>query len=344
MLLNLIPPNDKIISIIGLAKNTGKTTALNHLLKEAHGKGITIGITSIGRDGESIDLVTEKEKPKIQVEKGTIIATARELVDFAEGNIEVIRTTDFYTPLGKVIIGRVSTAGHVQIAGPQKIYEIKKVADMMLDLGANLVVLDGALDRRSSAAPSISHSSILSTGAVLSKDMNKVIEESKHEIDILSLPTIEGGRERNIIKGLMDENQIGIIDKDFNIEKLNIKTAINSGQIIGKSLKDESKYIVLPGALVKNTLEDIILTTRKYKDVIIVVKEGTRIFINRRDWLKYEKYGIQVKVVYPIKLIGITLNPHSPQGYNFNPGEFLEKIKSQIQNIPIIDVIFQGRK
>ena len=42
------------ISIIGMNKNVGKTTTLNHIFKEARGK-ISLGLTSIGRDGEEMD-------------------------------------------------------------------------------------------------------------------------------------------------------------------------------------------------------------------------------------------------------------------------------------------------
>ena len=65
------------ISIIGMNKNVGKTTTLNQILKEARGR-ISLGLTSIGRDGEDQDLVTGAEKPKIYVERGTLIATAKQ--------------------------------------------------------------------------------------------------------------------------------------------------------------------------------------------------------------------------------------------------------------------------
>ena len=56
------------------------------------------------------------------------------------------------------------------------------------------------MDRRASAAPSISQATILSTGAVLSRDMDRVIEETLHMVNLFSLPAIEDYREREIIK------------------------------------------------------------------------------------------------------------------------------------------------
>ena len=42
----------KTMSIVGMCKNAGKTTMLNWLLTAGHLRG-TLGLTSIGRDGES---------------------------------------------------------------------------------------------------------------------------------------------------------------------------------------------------------------------------------------------------------------------------------------------------
>lgn len=42
----------KTLSIVGMSKNAGKTTALNYLIEEAMDEGVMLGITSTGRDGE----------------------------------------------------------------------------------------------------------------------------------------------------------------------------------------------------------------------------------------------------------------------------------------------------
>ena len=39
----------KTLSIVGMAKNAGKTTAMNFLIEEAMDEGVALGITSIGR-------------------------------------------------------------------------------------------------------------------------------------------------------------------------------------------------------------------------------------------------------------------------------------------------------
>jgi len=66
-LLNLIQKKYKTISLVGMAKNCGKTTALNQIIMEAMDENLVLGITSIGRDGEKQDIVTYTEKPLIYI-------------------------------------------------------------------------------------------------------------------------------------------------------------------------------------------------------------------------------------------------------------------------------------
>lgn len=56
----------KRVSIIGMEKNVGKTTVLNQLIEDIGMKKI-VGLTSIGRDGEDTDVVTNTHKPRIYV-------------------------------------------------------------------------------------------------------------------------------------------------------------------------------------------------------------------------------------------------------------------------------------
>ncbi|MSU00608.1 hypothetical protein [Tissierella pigra] len=341
-MLEFINGKYKTISIVGMAKNSGKTVTLNHLIGEAGEQGVTIGITSIGRDGESLDIVTETEKPRIYVEAGTLIATSTGMIGLGDATIEILTVTEYRTPLGEIVIGRVKDEGYVEVAGPQLLSEIKNVSDIMLNLGAKFVIIDGALDRLSQAAPAISEATILATGAVLSRDINKVIEETIHTVNTLSLPVVEDMKVRNIIRKLMDNNEIAVIDENKKVTNIPLKTALNGGHIIGDYLRDNSRYLVIPGSLVKKTIEDLRRTTRRYKNIDIVIRDGTKIFINPKDWLVFLHAGVRVKVLDPVNLICITLNPYAPAGYYFEPREFLSKMKSYITKIPVMDLVLGG--
>ena len=340
-LLHLIKDKYRIVSIIGMSKNSGKTVTLNKLIQEAMEEVIPIGMTSIGRDGESIDKVSETEKPRIFAEENTIIATTTALLEMGDASIEILKVTPFTTPLGDVVIGRVKSAGYIEIAGPQTLKDIRYVCDTMLGLGARFVVIDGAIDRKSSAAPAISEATILSTGAILSRDINRVLEETIHTVGLLSLPQVE---EKYIDKAreLILNNKIAVIDKNGEVDEIPLDTALGKGHKIGEHLGKDSRVLIIPGSLVKGTLEDITRSTRAYKNIDIVVGDGTKVFIPPKDYLLFKRIGISIKVVFPINLIGITINPYSPSGYFFEPKNFLEKMREYIKDIPVMDIMLGG--
>jgi len=186
-LIRKIMESCKTVSIVGMAKNVGKTVTLNEMIDQAREINVSLGITSIGRDGESRDLVTDTEKPRIFIYAGTIIATAEKLLNRSDLKYEVLEVLDQNTILGKIVLIRAVRDGFVDVSGPFTNSGIKNACEKMLKWGANLVIVDGALDRKTSASPAITDGTILSTGAALSRDLNKVIKDTSFKMRILAL-------------------------------------------------------------------------------------------------------------------------------------------------------------
>ena len=69
------------VTVIGMAKNAGKTVTQNYLRTLAHTDGRVIGLLSVGLDGEKTDAMTNLPKPVVWVEPGTIVATAEALIE-----------------------------------------------------------------------------------------------------------------------------------------------------------------------------------------------------------------------------------------------------------------------
>ncbi len=198
------------ISIIGMNKNVGKTTTLNHILREARGR-ISLGLTSIGRDGEELDRVTATEKPKIYIEEGTIIATAKQCLLNSDITREILKTTGFNTPMGEIIICRALSDGYVDLGGPSVNSYMVEICDELKRFGSELVIVDGALSRKTFASPSITNATILSTGAALSRSMLKVIEETSHTVKLLSLENEEDSPVLKLAREILNRGRIGII-------------------------------------------------------------------------------------------------------------------------------------
>lgn len=198
--------NYKRISIIGMEKNVGKTTLLNKLIADI-GKTKKLGLTSIGRDGEDIDVVTNTDKPRIYVREGSIIATGRDCLAKCDITKEILYVTDFTTPMGSIVLVRALSDGYVDIAGPSYNKQVKIVVELMEKFGSEISIVDGALGRKSTAISDVSEATILSTGAALSLDMPKVIDETKKTVYFLRLDEVDKNIKEKI-KNFKDEKAV----------------------------------------------------------------------------------------------------------------------------------------
>lgn len=344
-LLELVSDHHRIIAVIGMAKNAGKTVALNELIAQASENGLKLGLTSIGRDGEKVDVVTSTDKPTIYVEPGTLLATAEGLFDCSEARLELLEITEYGSSMGRILIARVMSAGNIQLAGPCTNSGIREVSERMLAYGARLVLVDGALDRVSSASPTIADAAVLSTGAVLSRDMNKVIEQTVHRVRLFQLESVK----EPWIKAIADElgyaPGITVIEEhEHRLERIDlpVKTALNAGKQVADAMNSTTRYVIISGALVTKTLMDIVHITRTYKHVVFVVRDATRIFVDHRDWLYFMKLGVTVQVADPVDILAVTVNPYAPTGYFFEPRRFLDQLRDFLTPIPVFDVVHGG--
>lgn len=326
----------KTLSIVGMAKNAGKTTALNYLIEEAIDEGIVLGVTSTGRDGESQDLVTGTEKPRVYLEEDMLVAVPTLLYDLADAGLEVVKKTKYSTAIGELLICRVKDAGYVQVAGPVINAEQKLLCRDMMELGCSLILIDGAIDRKSIASPETSDAIILSTGAVLSRKMNKVVEETAHVVNLYRTPELEEGIIRDVITQNNFDDKIMLVNEDGKIRKLNLITGLGAAKEINGAIDEDTRYIYIPGAFTNSVISDISL--KNLKQVQFVLKDPTKIFVNAMDWGLFRKKGFRVSVLKNIEIAAITVNPWAPAGYTFDNRFLLEEMQKAIPDIPIIDV------
>jgi len=326
----------KIISIIGLAKNVSKTTTLNHIIQTLKGKSI-LGLTSIGRDGEKYDAITTLPKPRIYVESGVLIATATHSIKNSEAKIEILKTTGINTPMGEIVIARVISNGYIELAGPSINSELTSVCKELLYLGSNLVLIDGAFDRRSYASPLVSEATILSTGASVSKEMQEVIDITHHTMNLISLENEENFQLINLAKKIISKAKVGIINEDYSFKMLELLTALDSVDEILNFMTNKSKILVINGAITDKFLEEFMKKSDLYRNIKILVPDATKLFLNKTIFEKYSKKGGVIKVLNKIKIIVVTINPTSPLGYKFDKSKFLNELKRGV-TIPIYDL------
>ena len=198
------------VVLIGLCKNAGKTTALVRLIREhaAAGTSASVGLTSVGRDGERRDLVTGTDKPPVYLYAGMLCATAEGLLPFCDVSREILALTGIHTSLGQVALFRARSDGFVQLAGPSIVEQLTPLLGAFAAFGAERVLIDGALGRRSPAAAAGPGGCIvLSTGASLDRDMDTVAAETAFAAELLTLPKASPEPEDTLISGAFTETQ-----------------------------------------------------------------------------------------------------------------------------------------
>ena len=331
----------KRIAIVGMAKNAGKTTSLNYFLEEAMDEEMTVGVTSTGRDGERTDLVTGTDKPSIYLEEGTLVSVPVQLYDLADAGLEILRKTEYNTALGPILLCRVASSGYVQVAGPVINAQHEALCQEMLSAGAEVVLIDGAIDRKSIAAPETSDAIILSTGAVISRQMQVVVEETAHTVGLYRLPRLkdEEGSIRAALEGIRGDERIHLIEGG-QLRPLDIRTGLGAGRMLASLLSKGDgniTHIFIPGAFTPGSIDGI--DPRSMRTVTFVLKDPTRIFFDPPLWRKMQKWGLRVEVLENISVAAVTVNPTSPFGYRFDQQLLVERMQEAIRDIPVIDVM-----
>ena len=291
------------MSIVGMCKNAGKTTLLNWLLAHS-GRGRVLGLTSIGRDGESTDVVTGTEKPSIFVPAGTLIATAKDMLWLGDVTKEILVSTGIPTPLGEVIIMRARSDGYVQLAGPSITTQLKSVSQTFFDLGAEQSIIDGALGRKSLGARQVAEGIVLCTGASYHMRMEKVIADTVSIYRIMNLPkaqTVPAAPEGTLEQCLKEQGEA----------------------LVTGALTDS---MVLPllraGVLRKNRL---------------VVADPSKVLLSPDTLDKMQLREVRLETAEAARTLCITVNPVSAYGWKFDKDEFRARLQEAV-DVPVINV------
>lgn len=144
----------KIYSIVGISKNSGKTTTLNQILKEAYNNNLICGITTTGIDGEKKDSVFKHPKPEIITYPGFYIATSQLSFLQNPGIYEIIENTGINNIYGNIYIAKSLKKSKIELINSTNLSNMLKILKR-LRMVSDIVLVDGAFDRVTSASPFI---------------------------------------------------------------------------------------------------------------------------------------------------------------------------------------------
>lgn len=309
------------VSIIGMSKNAGKTTVLNKLIGELSERKMILGITSVGRDGESTDVLTITPKPEIFVPKGTLAATAKKLLPFCTATVEILYCTGIPTPLGEIIIIRTLSSGYIQIAGPSIIEQLKIVNELFKKYGANKILIDGALSRRSLCSTAVSDATILSSGASYSLDIDETVADTAFAVKMLSLP---------VQKGVFVKSGKTYVFYYADGQKTESDDA-------DEIIKTKPETVYVNGGLTDGIIKTFITKNIDIEGVVFVVNDSSAIFLTEKYYKTLTQRGAILRVLSDVNLVAVTVNPVSAYGYLYNAEDYIAKMKNLVA-IPVFNV------
>jgi hypothetical protein len=163
------------------------------LLEQAARRGLSLGLTGIGYDGEERDTVTLLPKPRIRIPAGVLVTTSESCLQTTDARWTGFRRTGFRTALGEVVVVRVTAPGLLVVAGPNKTHELEQVRRMLADERLELLMVDGSLNRIAPMA--VVDRLVFSTGAARSTDVAAVAGEMRAIESLFMIPWVERARE-----------------------------------------------------------------------------------------------------------------------------------------------------
>lgn len=362
----------KCIGVVGLAKNCGKTTVLNRIIKEAASHGIPVGITSGGRDGELYDAITGLPKPPIHMPSGSLVALAESTIGTGSCRLDVVERLGVWTPAGEIVLARVASPGHVEVIGCNHSYDLILATKRMRELGARLILVDGAAGRTFLASPDIVGAFVLATGAALNGSLQEVAEATEAAIRLFQLPEppadIARAAELKVRAG-----SSGILRADGSMKVLPWKTILGRERDIVSLLREDDVALVCGRAVGEALLFEIAswLNARRRmislakaaanmadedggdkgrgtstrgcwsmpQPFMVIARDPSRIAAGNGGAAALEASGGQLCVLEKAPVIAISSNPTSPWREPFDPAELAIEISKHVRELPVLDVV-----
>lgn len=331
--MTAFPFDHRVIAVVGVAKNCGKTTTLDYLLTRALEAGEVAGIVSVGIDGETADVLLGTPKPPVVVHRGQLVASARLALEDSTARVEYVASLGFSSPLGEAVVARILADGAVVLAGMRHREDVAKAVDCILEHGAERVLIDGAYGRVMAAHPGVADAVVVSTGAVISPRADVIADKTAAVVERLSLPAIEVDWQRALIERAVEDNRTLLGGPDIEPVELPAKSAL-VGLPRGRELwSPEIQAIAVPGLVSDRVVSEL---QRQRPARTLLVPDGTVIQGDERLLRKLRRTW-DVRALRLAPVVAIAYNPTSVTGAGVRGDHLAQAIRARCPKMPVFD-------
>lgn len=321
----------QVLSLVGIAKNVGKTTVLNTF--GTAWNDLQVGLLSIGVDGESQDAWSGRKKPEVRVPQGWMVATAGVCLQQERDAWEIIEGLPIDTIAGRVYIARANRDTSVKLTGVPTRQWASLCIERLKRHGNVKVIVDGAYDRKVMASPMWSDGLILVVGASFSPSLSPLLKEVKGWIAKLLLSSV--GDEEEIYQLF---HQQGTCALRINEEWFPFTSHqwIQSG---GKNIPIEdwkqATKLYFHGALTRRVLHQLQASGFIGE---ITIPDWTYLFDTPAKGSLPNQLHPKINVLIPSNLLAVAVNSTSPDGWQVDPDVLQLQIQQVVGQIPVWDV------
>ena len=327
----------RTVAVIGLVKNAGKTTVVNALMDNV---ALRFGLTSLGLDGERTDHLTGLDKPRIVPPRGTLIATTVGSLDRSHYTMEQLERLPFHTSLGSVVLGRAVGDRAVEISGPTTLGEVAATAERLHAHGAQLVLVDGAINRLGSASPRVSDAVIVATGGLVAETLVDTVTTTVATLEMLTLPEIDPQTRALVASETLTRARAVAVDERGDCTALDLATVVGEGVRVAREVERlAARVLFVGGALTQEFADDFLRTLPPRRTVTIVVRDATVLILSPATVARCRRRGIELRVLTPLRVLAVTTNPYR-QPAPYNAQLFFSAVADAVgDRAPVFDVV-----
>lgn len=318
----------KIVAIVGICKNAGKTTVLNALIRQYP---ICWGVLSTGRDGETEDLLFKTPKPRVYIPRDSLFCCDQHVLEGHGSRISILAKVKWQKGNRSLWLVKADVDLDTEITGPGTATAQLDCARQLLNLGAEKVLIDGSLDRKSIVLNKAVDGIILVAGASFGSTQSIINEVSR----LMSLAGIRCYTDDNDLLGTFSSGQEIMLKLDGKWAGSGLKSLFGHDKEITTLLDRKPEAIYIPGAFSDHAYQQL---SRPLEQLELVLRHP--------ECLKLDKSNLdnfltthKVSCLIPFPIQAIAVNAHGVGKNDISADELLGDIKRNFAGLPVIDVM-----
>jgi len=319
------------IAIVVISKNAGKTTLLNHLLKLRQ-NGIW-GVFSTGIDGEEQDSVFKTPKPAVKLEEGIIFCCDTQTLERHGSGVSILEKLPDYSAKRQLWLAKSLVELQTEITGPASVKDQISVLHRMLGWGAEKVLIDGSLDRKSialsdtvDAVAAVVGASFGSTGAIIGEVRRLRI------LNDLPVPA----KPEPMAAELLASQNIHIFKEDA-WQETGISSMFGNEKDLKKLLEAKVGAIYIPGAITDSVYADLRAS---------FAESGTRVLLRHPECLKLGLSRLErfveenrPEVLIPFRIRAWAINSNAVGSHAIDAADFRAKLRQAFPDLELPDLM-----